>query len=88
MLYKFEAMDATGLEVVDEVEATSQKEAQEIIKEMGYFVTKISKSKKTTDLAYGPELNSDSTFLNGLYVGAFAVVALEAVILFLWLMFR
>jgi type IV pilus assembly protein PilC len=46
--YYFEAMDQTGQEIKDVVEATSQEEAQATIKQMGYFVTKLSikKSRK------------------------------------------
>src|SRR5438445_109528 len=40
-LFKFEAMDTTGAEVQDSVEAPSEEEAQQKIKQMGYFVTKI-----------------------------------------------
>jgi type IV pilus assembly protein PilC len=39
--YKFEAMDSTGSEVKDQVDALSEEEAQQKIKQMGYFVTKI-----------------------------------------------
>src|SRR5437660_5744140 len=39
--FKFEAMDTTGAEVKDSVEAPSEEEAQQKIKQMGYFVTKI-----------------------------------------------
>ncbi len=47
--YHFEAMDATGQEIKDVVEAASQDEAQATIRQMGYFVTKIAvkKSRKT-----------------------------------------
>ncbi len=47
--YQFEAMDATGQEIKDVIEAPSQDEAQATIRQMGYFVTKISvkKSRKT-----------------------------------------
>ena len=40
--YKFEAMDTTGGEVKDSVEAASEEEAQQKIRQMGYFVTKIT----------------------------------------------
>jgi type IV pilus assembly protein PilC len=40
--YKFEAMDTTGGEVKDVVEAISEEEAQQKIRQMGYFVTKIT----------------------------------------------
>jgi type IV pilus assembly protein PilC len=39
--YKFEALDTTGGEVKDSVEALNEEEAQQKIKQMGYFVTKI-----------------------------------------------
>ena len=47
--YQFEAMDATGQEIKDVVEASNQDEAQATIRQMGYFVTKITvkKSRKT-----------------------------------------
>ncbi len=40
--YKYEAMDTSGGEVKDEVEAGSEEEAQQKIKQLGYFVTKIT----------------------------------------------
>jgi type IV pilus assembly protein PilC len=43
--YQFEAMDATGQEVKDVIDATSEEEAQTTIRQMGYFVTKISVKK-------------------------------------------
>ena len=43
--YQFEAMDATGQEVKDVIEAASEDEAQTTIRQMGYFVTKISVKK-------------------------------------------
>ena len=43
--YQFEAMDATGQEIKDIIEAPSQEEAQATIRQMGYFVTKISVKK-------------------------------------------
>ena len=43
--YQFEAMDATGQEIKDVIEAASEDEAQTTIRQMGYFVTKISVKK-------------------------------------------
>src|SRR5205085_675135 len=43
--YQFEAMDSTGQEIKDVIEAASQEEAQATIRQMGYFVTKISVKK-------------------------------------------
>jgi type IV pilus assembly protein PilC len=40
--YKFEALDTAGEEVKDEIEATNEEEAQQKIKQMGYFVTKLT----------------------------------------------
>src|SRR5690348_4943182 len=40
--YKYEAMDTSGQEVKDTVEAATEEEAQQRIKQMGYFVTKIT----------------------------------------------
>lgn len=41
-VYQYEAMDNTGTEVKDSIEAGSEAEAQQKIKEQGFFVTKIS----------------------------------------------
>jgi type IV pilus assembly protein PilC len=52
--FKFEAMDTTGGEVKDSVEALSEEEAQQKIRQMGYFVTKITEvqqKKKQKDKA-------------------------------------
>jgi type IV pilus assembly protein PilC len=43
--FQYEAMDASGQEIRDVLEATSQDEAQATIRQMGYFVTKISVKK-------------------------------------------
>src|SRR5262249_30351612 len=40
--YKYEAMDTTGGEVKDSVDANNEEEAQQKIRQMGYFVTKIT----------------------------------------------
>lgn len=44
--YQFEAMDATGQEIRDEIDAQNEEEAQTTIRQMGYFVTKISVKKQ------------------------------------------
>ena len=46
MLYKYEAMDKTGQEIRDEIEAPSQESAQAMIRQLGYFVTKITVATK------------------------------------------
>src|SRR3954471_13043138 len=40
--FKYEAMDTSGGEVKDSVDAASEEEAQQKIRQMGYFVTKIT----------------------------------------------
>ena len=49
--YQFEAMDATGQEIRDVLDAASEDEAQTTIRQMGYFVTKISVKKGAGTLA-------------------------------------
>jgi type IV pilus assembly protein PilC len=40
--YKFEGMDTNGTEVKDTVDAANEEEAQQKVKAMGYFVTKLT----------------------------------------------
>ncbi|MFO0915782.1 MAG: type II secretion system F family protein [Pirellulales bacterium] len=51
--YMFEAMDASGQEIRDEIDAETEDEAQATIRSMGYFVTKIAvkKGRKTAATA-------------------------------------
>ena len=51
-MYQFEAMDRTGQEIRDVIEAPSEEDAQNTIRQMGYFVTKLS-LKKGTAVAAG-----------------------------------
>ena len=44
--FQFEAMDATGAEIKDVIDAPSEEEAQATIRQMGYFVTKINVKKQ------------------------------------------
>ncbi|HEV2972868.1 MAG TPA: type II secretion system F family protein [Pirellulales bacterium] len=44
-IYQYEAMDSTGQEIKDMVDAPNEAEAQATIRQMGYFVTKISVKK-------------------------------------------
>jgi type IV pilus assembly protein PilC len=50
--FQYEATDNTGLEVKDKIEATSEQEAQQKIREKGFYVTRITEqgraSKKKT----------------------------------------
>src|SRR5262245_43238191 len=43
--YQFEAMDSTGQEIKDVIDAPTEEEAQATIRQMGYFVTKIAVKK-------------------------------------------
>ena len=40
--YQYEAMDRTGREVKETIDASTQEEAQQLIRQKGFFVTKIS----------------------------------------------
>jgi type IV pilus assembly protein PilC len=53
--YKFEAMDTTGAEVKDQVDAVSEEEAQQKIRQMGYFVTKITQVAGKKGKGKGPK---------------------------------
>lgn len=44
--FQFIAMDATGAEIKDVIDAPSEEEAQATIRQMGYFVTKINVKKQ------------------------------------------
>lgn len=44
--FQFEAMDATGQEIRDVIEAATEEDAQTTIRQMGYFVTKIQVKKQ------------------------------------------
>src|SRR5262245_31138316 len=54
--FKFEAMDTTGGEVKDSVDAASEEEAQQKIRQMGYFVTRLTEvaGKKKGEKKKGP----------------------------------
>src|SRR5436189_4732665 len=55
--YQYEAMDTTGGEVKDTIDATSEEEAQQKIRSLGYFVTRLTEiaGKKKKDKKKGPE---------------------------------
>src|SRR6266481_795695 len=67
--YKFEAMDTTGGEVKDQVEATNEEEAQQKIRQMGYFVTKLTelavKGKKADKKKKGAARKKGKVFTIG-----------------------
>lgn len=45
--FQYEAMDNTGLEIKETIEANSEAEAQQKIREKGFFVTKITEKGRT-----------------------------------------
>jgi type IV pilus assembly protein PilC len=56
--YQYEAMDHTGREVKDTINASTQEEAQQLIRQKGFFVTKIAersekKTRKTSSVKKG-----------------------------------
>ena len=44
--FTYEAMDQTGKEVKATIDAATQQEAQQLIRQKGFFVTKISEQAK------------------------------------------
>ncbi len=45
-VYQYEAMDDGGIEIKDAIEADSEAEAQQLIREKGFFVTKINEQSR------------------------------------------
>ncbi|QDT70798.1 Type II secretion system protein F [Planctomycetes bacterium MalM25] len=64
--FQFEAMDATGAEIKDVIEAPTEEEAQATIRQMGYFVTKINvkKVRKKAE-ASGPKKKNRGLVIGG-----------------------
>ncbi len=67
--FAYEAMDSSGLEVKDTIEATSEAEAQTMIREKGFYVTKIRekdrKKKETKKGATAKGVKKGKTFTIG-----------------------
>ena len=62
--FQFEAMDSTGQEVKDIIDAATEDEAQATIRQMGYFVTKIT-VKKARKAAADKKAKGRKTFAMG-----------------------
>jgi type IV pilus assembly protein PilC len=62
--FQFEAMDSTGAEIKDVIEAATEEDAQATIRQMGYFVTKITvkKSRKKAEAAGSAKKRRGFTF--------------------------
>ena len=65
--YKYEAMNTSGGEVKDSIEAGSEEEAQQKIRQMGYFVTKLTEvaQKKQKGKKAGSKTGKKKTFTIG-----------------------
>ncbi len=63
--YQFEAMDPQGQEIRDVIDAPTQDEAQQTIRSMGYFVTKISVQKADKKSGAGGNKSRKSFALGG-----------------------
>lgn len=63
--YQFEAMDATGQEIKDVIDAPNEEEAQATIRQMGYFVTKLSVKKSRTTAKASGKAKAGKTFTMG-----------------------
>ena len=63
--YYYEAMDATGQEIKDVVEAANQDEAQATIKAAGYFPTKIAVKKQRKTAAQKKAARKGKSFALG-----------------------
>lgn len=79
-VYVFEAMDATGQEIRDEISAHSSEEAQSLIRQMGYFVTKIApaRPKRTGEQLAGRPPSKPATY----YIIRYAPTILVAIVCF------
>ncbi len=53
--YQYEAMDHTGREVKDTIDASTQEEAQQLIRQKGFFVTKIAERTKAAKKGKAPK---------------------------------
>lgn len=62
--YQFEAMDAAGEEIKDVIDAPTEEEAQATIRQMGYFVTKLT-VKKGKAGSTGPKGKKKSFSIGG-----------------------
>lgn len=63
--YLYEAMDQTGQEIKDELEAASEEEAQQTIRQMGYYVTKLTVKRARKSAAAAKAKKKGKTFTLG-----------------------
>ena len=64
--FQFKAMDATGAEIEDVIEAPTEEEAHATIRQMGYYVTKLNvkKARKKAEAA-GPKKKNRGLVIGG-----------------------
>lgn len=63
--YLYEAMDQTGQEIKDELEAANEEEAQQTIRQMGYYVTRLTVKKARKGTAAAKAKKKGKTFTIG-----------------------
>ena len=63
--FQFEAMDATGQEIKDVIDAATEEEAQTTIRQMGYYVTRITVKRAGADDARSVNKGRKSRFVMG-----------------------
>ena len=63
--FQFEAMDATGQEIKDSIDAATEEDAQTTIRQMGYYVTRISVKRSGADEARSSSQKRKSSFVIG-----------------------
>jgi type IV pilus assembly protein PilC len=63
--FQYEAMDQTGKTVKDTIEATTQEEAQQLIRQRGFFVTSIGEKAKTKAKAKKKKKGKKKSFTFG-----------------------
>ncbi|MCH2371407.1 MAG: type II secretion system F family protein, partial [Pirellulales bacterium] len=63
--YQFEALDPTGQVIRDIIDAPTEEEAHNTIRQMGYFVTKLSAKKSAADTAAGGRTKRKKTLAMG-----------------------
>ena len=67
--FKYEAMDTAGAEVKDQIDATNEEEAQQKIRQLGYFVTRLTeiaqKKKKDKKKGTGKDRKKRKVFTMG-----------------------
>lgn len=78
--YRYEAMDATGLETREEIEADSEAEVSRVVRQLGLFVTKVSpivavKESRKKEAQESAGLTLLLGFLLGLIAGIFIMLA-------------